>query len=387
MNRYYCALLSSALITLNLSASPITLVEYDFDQGSSEDPLNGQAVTTSQAFEDAGGGTAWVANDRFKADSSHITGSAAEFLGYITLGNYINDHKGNEDGLFELTGTMNVTGVGNVAPIGFSRLAAPPLNVRAFSADAQGWGTVSLSSTGTVISRLANTGTYENFGATSTAPITIGLDFRPSSGYNGTDNFGTIYWRNETGILATATIGSNVAFNSIAISNQIAINESRPQLMSGSFTLTQILSQTDPFGTWAASGTLPGTVTFDGDLNGDGVQDGIAFLLGVANPDDDATGALPTASEDGSGGLVLTFDCLALADRGPAQLRVAHSNSLAGWTATTDVVPDADGTDAGGIVSYVVDTVSADPLHRVTATIDAAAASAGRLFGRLEGAE
>ncbi len=143
----------------------------------------------------------------------------------------------------------------------------------------------------------------------------------------------------------------------------------------------------DPFTTWAASGTLPGTVTFDGDLNGDGVQDGIAFLLGVANPDDDATGALPTASEDGSGGLVLTFDCLALADRGPAQLRVAHSNSLAGWTATTDVVPDADGTDAGGVVSYVVDTVSADPLHRVTATIDAAAASAGRLFGRIEGIE
>ena len=31
-------------------------------------------------------------------------------------------------------------------------------------------------------------------------------------------------------------------------------------------------------------------MTFDGDTNGDGVQDGIAFLLGVANPDDDANG-------------------------------------------------------------------------------------------------
>ena len=45
----------------------------------------------------------------------------------------------------------------------------------------------------------------------------------------------------------------------------------------------------NPFDTWAATGTL-GPVTFDGDTNGDGVKDGIAFLLGVANPDDDANG-------------------------------------------------------------------------------------------------
>ncbi len=241
MYRSCCTLLTSALFTLNLSAATmVTLVEYNFTGKSSTDSLNGQAVTTTQAFQDAGGGTAWVANERFKADSSQVTGSNAEFLAYITLGTYINDHKGKETGLFELTGTMNVSGVGNVAPIGFSRLAAPPLNVRAFSADAQGWGTVSLSSAGGVISRLANTGTYENYGATSTSPITIVLDFRPSSGYNGTDNFGTISWRNNTGILGDAAITTNVAFNSIAISNQISIGETRPQLMSGSFTLTQI---------------------------------------------------------------------------------------------------------------------------------------------------
>jgi hypothetical protein len=138
---------------------------------------------------------------------------------------------------------------------------------------------------------------------------------------------------------------------------------------------------------WAATGTLPGTVTFEGDLNGDGVRDGIDLLLGVANPDDDATAALPEVSENGSGGLVLAFDCLAIADRGSVELRVAHSSALATWTATTNVVPDAGGTDAGGIVSYVVDTVSVEPLHRVTATIDASTASGGRLFGRLEGAE
>ncbi|BCX48849.1 hypothetical protein HAHE_27570 [Haloferula helveola] len=139
----------------------------------------------------------------------------------------------------------------------------------------------------------------------------------------------------------------------------------------------------DPFTLWAESGTLPGAVTFEGDLNEDGVQDGIAFLLGVGNPDDDANSALPTVSENGGGGLQMTFDCLAVADRGGAELKVAYSNTLSGWTATTDVVPDENGTDTGGVVSYVVDTVTVDPLHRVTATVDASVASGGKLFGRL----
>ncbi|MGB1131423.1 MAG: hypothetical protein ACPG4K_15355, partial [Haloferula sp.] len=79
------------------------------------------------------------------------------------------------------------------------------------------------------------------------------------------------------------------------------------------------LAAGSPFDTWAGTGSL-GPVTFDGDTNGDGVQDGIAFLLGVGNPDDDANGNLPAVSEDGSGNLVMTFECLAIADRGTATL-------------------------------------------------------------------
>ncbi len=154
------------------------------------------------------------------------------------------------------------------------------------------------------------------------------------------------------------------------------------------FELTAIGSDPpnpDPFTDWTDLGTLPGTVTFDGDLNADGVQDGLALLLGISNPDNDATGALPNINVNGSGGLVLTFDCLPIADRGGVALKVAYSSTLSGWSTTTDVVPDADGTDAGGFVSYTVDTVSVAPLHRVTATIDASAGSGNKMFGHLEG--
>ncbi len=395
MNRYHCTLLSSALFALNLSASPVTLVEYNFDDWDDTTDLHEKSVTPAggayQPFVDAGGGSAWVANTRWNADSSYSTSSVAQFSGYIGVGTYINDSKGTENGLFEYTATFARSVTSSIA---FSTSATPSLTAKSTDTGSAAYGSFTVGGDGSVVSRLSLASdpvTHSDEFPTDPAfpvTLTIGLDFRPSSGYNGTDNFGTISFASTDGVLRTHTMTTNVNFNSIFIGSQIStIQSSTVPVYSGSYTLTQTLSESDPFTTWATSGTLPGTVTFDGDLNGDGVQDGIAFLLGVANPDDDATGALPTVSEDGSGNLVLTFDCLALADRGGAQLKVAHSNSLAGWTATTGVVPDADGTDAGGVVSYVVDTVSADPLHRVTATIDSSAASAGRLFGRLEGAE
>jgi autotransporter-associated beta strand protein len=151
---------------------------------------------------------------------------------------------------------------------------------------------------------------------------------------------------------------------------------------SGTITLTyDLVGGGNPFDTWAGTGTL-GPVTFDGDTNGDGVQDGMAFLLGVANPDDDANGSLPTLTETG-GNLVMQFNCLPTADRGTAELRVAHSSTLASFTTTVDQVPDADDAVPDNDVTFVVDTVSEAPLNKITATIGSGAAAGGKLFGRL----
>ena len=126
-----------------------------------------------------------------------------------------------------------------------------------------------------------------------------------------------------------------------------------------------------------------GNESFSGDANGDGVKDGIAFLLGAANPSENAISRLPTVTESG-GNLILTFNCLPVAARGGSSLKVAYGSTLASWTATTNVVPDATGADAGGVVSYVVDTVSQAPLNKITVTIDSAAAGSGKLFGQLQ---
>lgn len=137
-----------------------------------------------------------------------------------------------------------------------------------------------------------------------------------------------------------------------------------------------------PFDTWAATGTLPGTVTFDGDLNGDGVQDGLAFLLGAVDPDVSALDKLPTATET-AGGLVLSFDMLDAASRGGTQLHVEHSNDVGlndDWVSVLvpDETPDPQASD-------VTFTVSGSGTLDVTATIQSTeAGGTGKLFGRLK---
>ncbi len=149
-----------------------------------------------------------------------------------------------------------------------------------------------------------------------------------------------------------------------------------------------------PFETWADLGSL-GPVTFDGDTNGDGVRDGLAFLLGVVNPDDSALGLLPTTSEIG-GDLVMSFTCLATADRGTATLNLEYDGDLAGtWLSVP--VPGAVGapnpiveTTATGSVSFVATdggtNTNGDALIDIVATIsDATESASGKLFGRLKG--
>jgi hypothetical protein len=79
-----------------------------------------------------------------------------------------------------------------------------------------------------------------------------------------------------------------------------------------------------------------------------------------------------------------------VADRGDAELRVEHSSDLGisdPWLATVDEVPDADDPVADNGVTFVVDTISAAPLNKITATVSSAEASDGRLFVRLQGIE
>ncbi len=128
-----------------------------------------------------------------------------------------------------------------------------------------------------------------------------------------------------------------------------------------------------PYDTWS------GGAAFGDDANGDGVSNGLAFLLGAANPNVSALDKLPTVTET-AGGLVLTFDMLDSASRGTATLSVEHSSDLGigdAWEAA--LVPDVDNT----VNDVVFDIEGSGPLD-VTATIPVGKAAGGKLFGRLK---
>ena len=136
------------------------------------------------------------------------------------------------------------------------------------------------------------------------------------------------------------------------------------------------------YDTWAGGPGLP----FDGDANGDSVSNGLAFLLGAGNKDENAINKLPTVTQSG-GNLVLNFNCLPVSARGGATLMVEHSTNLAIWTATAAVVSDATTAVPDNNVTFVVGAGPAGPpaLNSVQATIDTAAAAGGaKLFGRLK---
>ena len=130
----------------------------------------------------------------------------------------------------------------------------------------------------------------------------------------------------------------------------------------------------DPYPTWS------GGAAYTADANSDGVSNGLAWLLGAANPNADATGLLPGVTRTGSG-LQMTFSMLNAATRGAAVLELQHSSDLGSpdpWTGV--VVPDLSAGPAVG-VSFAITPGS--PLNRVQATISNSESAAGRVFGRL----
>lgn len=139
-----------------------------------------------------------------------------------------------------------------------------------------------------------------------------------------------------------------------------------------------ILTVISAYEAWA------GGAAFDADANGDGIANGLAWLLGAADPSANATGLVPVPTHQ-AGKLVMTFRCLKTANRGGAVLKVQYSKDLGQtdfWAGHQAVVPDADGT-----VGSVFFDISADAnaaLINVRAEILASEASAsGKLFGRL----
>jgi methionine-rich copper-binding protein CopC len=151
-----------------------------------------------------------------------------------------------------------------------------------------------------------------------------------------------------------------------------ARDKSAAQTATGWSAEASATTANTPYGTWS------GGAAFDGDANNDGVDDGMAWLLGAADPAENARGRLPAATRSGAS-LRLTFRCLKSTERGGEVLKVQTSSDLglaAPWTNHEAAVPDED-TTVNGVVFDITD--DGDHIH-VIADIPA---SGAKLFARL----
>ena len=126
-----------------------------------------------------------------------------------------------------------------------------------------------------------------------------------------------------------------------------------------------------PYQEWA------GGAPFDGDANDDGVANGLAWVLGAANPDAIAIGLLPESGAE-TGFSTLSFQ--RLADLGSVDLWVEFSSDLGisdPWTAVNIL--------AGPFGDVVVTDDPGIPLNNVVVKIPTGeAAASGRLFSRIK---
>jgi autotransporter-associated beta strand protein len=181
-------------------------------------------------------------------------------------------------------------------------------------------------------------------------------------GFAGTDTVGALYLPGDPNPKPNGTYGSLTS---------TATNKSADFLGDG---ILQVgAGGGSPYATWA------GSALFTDDANGDGVDNGLAWILGAASPTVSALNKLPQVGTP-SGYLTLSFS--RVNPYAPAKLYIEYSINLSTWTKLE--IPPASGTIPSSDVEVVVTPGSPDA---VTVKIPTTHAFGGKLFGRLSSTE
>ncbi|MDB4508499.1 hypothetical protein N9051_02820, partial [Akkermansiaceae bacterium] len=186
-----------------------------------------------------------------------------------------------------------------------------------------------------------------------------------ADGFNDTVESLMIAGVNGDAPLANGTYGSSTS----GATN--AGLESPDTYFSGDGVLTVQAFVADPYEAWA------GGEGFDVDTNGDGVKNGLAWILGAPSPAAEALSLMPVPEQSG-GELSMAFT--QVNSIAPTRLFVEFSNDLGisdPWHRVE--IPATSGTVDG--VSFVV--TPDDSTSAVSLSIDAASALGGKLFSRL----
>lgn len=213
----------------------------------------------------------------------------------------------------------------------------------------------------------ASTVTAADFGNAGTASVNIGTVSKSSAGEFTVPVTPTTSGTLKLQVSASATL-TDVAGNQLDTTSAI----------SDDTTIT-VLTE---YQTWTG-GT---ETTFSADTNGDGIGDGLAWLLGATNGSN-AQSNLPSGTPESGGGLTIQFSMLNSSSRGDANISLQYSNDMGvtdAWANNQVLIPDSSST-----VNGVIFVITANGnMNQVEATIPGSAASAnGKLFSRLAAQE
>jgi fibronectin-binding autotransporter adhesin len=138
-------------------------------------------------------------------------------------------------------------------------------------------------------------------------------------------------------------------------------------------TITLTVSDGDPYATWALSGDN----AFDADANNDGVDNGMAWVLGATNKEANATSLLPTLDNTDPNYFIFTYnrDDDAKNDTNTT-IKVEYCSDLAVWSPATH-----NGTTI--IIPTPIDDGGGLGIDLVQVKISRTLASGGKLFARL----
>ena len=140
----------------------------------------------------------------------------------------------------------------------------------------------------------------------------------------------------------------------------------------GSYVINLTGTGQTAFDAWA------GGATFNADANGDGVSNGLAWILGAANVSTNARSLLPTVSSSGTN-MVVTFKRIQASINANTALTIELGTTLSAWPTTYTVGTDTAGSTSG--VTIVKDSPSAGT---DTVTLTVARGADAKKFVRLK---
>jgi hypothetical protein len=255
---------------------------------------------------------------------------------------------------------INLTGTGTGAP---EIAVEQPANTGIASGDSKGFGTVALGSNTELTFTIRNSGN-----------VALSLSGAPLVAVGGAHaaDF-TVTADPTTPVSASGSTTFTVRFTPSAAGERsasltIANNDSD----EGSYVINVTGTGQTAFDAWA------GGVTFNADANGDGVSNGLAWILGAANPSADARSLLPTVSTTATN-MVFTFKRTQASINASTALSVEVGTTLAAWSSTYTV-----GTDTAGSTSGVTIAKDSPSAGTDTVTVTVARGADGKKFARLK---